>query len=251
MLKINFMLSKNNKNIFLIYISIIFIGLILRLYNLNFENYWLDELIDFWVADPNISHNDLLLRRELIDDQTPFLFQLLLKGYFELFGYNPEIGRQLPLIFGVLSIPFFGILSLQVSKNNSFLLSVLLISINIYLIKYSQETRVYSLVFLLSTINLILYNKITTINLLNYNKIYYLILFIFISIISLTAHPFTFILLFSQIAHYFYSFFIFKKRNYLFIFSIPIILAIYLIINYNYLLSQLGYSEYFLSNENW
>ena len=43
--------------------------------------------------------------------------------YFKIFGYVPEIGRYLPLFFGILSIPFIGILSYQVKKDNSFLLA--------------------------------------------------------------------------------------------------------------------------------
>ena len=46
---------------------------------------------------------------------------LLLKIYLDFFGYDPEIGRHVPLIFGVLSIPLVGILSYQIAKNNSFL----------------------------------------------------------------------------------------------------------------------------------
>ena len=118
-------------------VSILFIltGIFLRLYQLNFENYWLDELVDFWVADPNITLHGTFVRRELIDDQTPYLFQLFLKIYLKFFGYDPEIGRHVPLFFGVLLIPFIGVLSYQIAKNNSFLLTILLVSINIYLIK--------------------------------------------------------------------------------------------------------------------
>ena len=234
-------------------VSILFIltGIFLRLYQLNFENYWLDELVDFWVADPNITLHATFVRRELIDDQTPYLFQLFLKIYLKFFGYDPEIGRHVPLIFGVLSIPLVGILSYQVAKNNSFLLTILLVSINIYLIKYSQETRTYTLTFLLSTINLIFYYKIISSDLIGFKRIYIFSLFVIFSVLSLSAHPFVFIVLFSQIAHSIYSFFVFKNKNFLFFLSIPFILIIYLIINYNYLISQLSYNEYFLEHENW
>ena len=161
----------DRKNILSLSIFFILIGIFLRFYQLNFENYWFDELIDFWVADPNISLNATFLRRELIDDQTPYLFQLLLKIYLKFFGYDPEIGRHVPLIFGVLSIPLVGILSYQVAKNNSFLLTILLVSINIYLIKYSQETRTYTLVFLLSIISLIFYYKIISSDLIGFKRI--------------------------------------------------------------------------------
>jgi hypothetical protein len=239
------------KNILLVSILFILTGIFLRLYQLNFENYWLDELVDFWVADPNITLHTTFLRRELVDDQTPYLFQLFLKVYLKFFGYDPEIGRQVPLIFGILSIPLVAILSYQVAKNNSFLLTILLVSINIYLIKYSQETRTYTLVFLLSTINLIFYYKIILPNLTNFKKIYIFSLFIIFSVLSLLTHPFVFIILFSQIAYSVYSFFIFKKKNYLFFLSIIFILITYLVINYNYLITQLSYNEYFLLHEDW
>jgi hypothetical protein len=239
------------KSILSLSIFFILIGIFLRFYQLNFENYWFDELIDFWIADPNISFKATFARRELIDDQTPYLFQLFLKIYLEFFGYDPEIGRHVPFIFGVLSIPLVGILSYQVAKNNSFLLTILLVSINIYLIKYSQETRTYTLVFLLSTINLIFYYKIIFTDLNYYKKIYIFFLFVAFSVLSLSAHPFVFIIFFSQIVYSIYSFFVFREKNFLFLLSIPFILIIYLIINYNYLISQLAYNEYFLEHENW
>lgn len=242
----------DRKNILSLSIFFILIGIFLRFYQLNFENYWFDELIDFWVADPNISFNATFFRRdELIADQTPYLFQLFLKIYLKFFGYDPEIGRHVPLIFGVLSIPLVGILSYQVAKNNSFLLTILLVSINIYLIKYSQETRTYTLVFFLSTINLIFYYKIIFSDLTYFKKIYIFSLFVIFSVLSLSAHPFVFIIFFSQIAYSAYSFLVFREKNFLFLLSIPFILIIYLIINYDYLIFQLSYNEYFLEHENW
>ncbi len=244
------MFLSNRSNIFLISILFILIGIFLRFYQLNFENYWLDEMLSFWIADPNISLKDTFSRNAYIG-QTPPLFDLFLKKYLNLFSHDPEIGRHVPLIFGVLSIPFIGVLSYQVAKSNSFLLTILLVSINIYLIKYSQETRPYTLVFLLSTINLIFYYKIISSGLIGFKRIYVFFLFVIFSVLSLSSHPFVFIILFSQIAYFVYSFFIFKKKNYLFFLSIIFILITYLVINYNYLITQLSYNEYFLLHEDW
>ncbi len=207
------MLLSNRNHVLLISILFISIGIFLRLHQLNFENYWLDEMLSFWVADPNISLDATFARSEHID-QAPPLFNLFLKKYLGLFGYEPEIGRHVPLFFGLLSIPFLGILSHQVAKNNSFLLTILLISINIYLIKYSQESRPYALVFLLSSINLILYYKIISPNLVTFKQIYFFLLFVIFSILSLSSHPFVLIVFFSQIAHSIYSFLIFKKKKF-------------------------------------
>ena len=244
------MFPTNKKNILFLSIIFVLIGIFLRTYQLNFENYWLDEMISFWVADPSLSFSDTFSRRDQIE-QSPILFDLILKKYLEFFGYNPEIGRHVPLIFGILSIPLLGVLSYQVSKNNSFLLSILLISINIYLIKYSQETRPYSLVFFLSTVNLIFYYKIISTNITFSKKIFFFLLFVILSVVTFSSHPFTFILFFSQIINSLYFFLFFKKKNYLFFLSIPIILLIYLFLNFDYIISQLSYNEFFLSHESW
>ena len=115
-------LSKKN-NILILSILFILVGVFLRIYQLNFESYWLDEMISYWVADPNISLNDTLIRRDQIE-QTPVLFDLFLKKYLDFFSYEPEFGRHVPVFFGILSIPLLGFLSHQISKDNSFLLTV-------------------------------------------------------------------------------------------------------------------------------
>ena len=242
-------LSKKN-NILIFSILFFLIGFLLRAYQLNFESYWLDEMISYWIADPGITFNDTLIRREQVT-HNPILFDLILKKYLGFFSYEPEIGRYLPLFFGILSIPLLGLLSHQISLNNSFLLTVFLASINVYLISYSQEVRPYSLIFLLSIINLIFYYKLITENQTFLKKIFFLLLFIIFSVLSLSSHPFIFIILFSQIINSIYFFLFFKKKNYLFFLSIPFILLIYLIFNLDYIIGQLSYSEFFLKHENW
>ena len=207
-------LSKKSIIIFSIFILI---GIFLRIYQLNYESYWLDEMISFWVADPNISFDENLIRRDEVA-QAPILFDLILRKYFAFFSYKPEYGRYVPLFFGVLSIPFLGILSHQISKNNSFLLTVFLASINVYLISYSQEVRPYSLIFFLSIINLIFYYKLVSENKTIFKKIIFLNLFIIFSVLTLSTHPFTFIILFSQIINSIYFFFFFKKKTIFFFF---------------------------------
>ena len=240
-------LSKKSIIIFSIFILI---GVFLRTYQLNFESYWLDEMISYWVADPSISFKETLIRRDEVE-QTPVLFDIILKMYLKLFSYSPEVGRHVPVYFGVMSIPFIGILSYQISKNNSFLLTVFLASINVYLIGYSQEVRPYSLIFFLSIINLIFYYKIISENKTIIKKIIFFNLFIIFSVLTLSSHPFTFIILFSQIINSIYFFLLFKKKNYLFFFFFPFFFVIYFLFNLDYLISQLSYSEYFLNHENW
>ena len=34
---------------------LILLGSILRIYNLNFDDFWYDEMVSFWLSDPNLT----------------------------------------------------------------------------------------------------------------------------------------------------------------------------------------------------
>jgi len=147
------MLSINCQKTFFI-ISILIIATILRILGLNFEDYWIDEQISFWISDPNINFSTFINRVHEYNDGSHYTFLILLRVFFKLFGYNPEIGRILPMVFNILSIPAIGILAYQIKKNNGYFLTIFLVSINFYLISYSQELRVYSLLYFISILNI-------------------------------------------------------------------------------------------------
>ena len=69
------------KNInFLLFFVVSFsliLGSLLRLYNINYENLWLDEIATFWITDPSIEINENY-KRNNADGATPFLFNFLL-----------------------------------------------------------------------------------------------------------------------------------------------------------------------------
>ena len=150
----------NLKNIFIatLILSILTIGITLRFYNVNIENFWIDEMVTFWVSDPNITFNETLKRN--IETDLHFFFNLILKIYFSLTSYEISFARYLPVALSILSI--FSVFYLSVilkTKNYIFLLFI--ISFNIYLIKFAQELRSYSLIFFLTSVSLIFFFKIT------------------------------------------------------------------------------------------
>ena len=113
----------------------------------------------------------------------------------------------------IISLFFFGLLSYQIKRDNSFLLTTFLACISIYIIKYSQEVRPYSLLLMLSIINIFLYCQIF--RKVNSDKLYsYSITFIFIiiSVLNYSTNPFSLIILYSQIAHLIFVFFYLKKK---------------------------------------
>ena len=76
----------DNQKIFGIKIIFFFIiiatAFILRIYNLNFEDYWFDEQASFWVSDPTINLNDTIERSNELDRGSNIVFNLFLKNFF-------------------------------------------------------------------------------------------------------------------------------------------------------------------------
>ncbi len=202
------------KKTFVIYIALVFCGILTIGYQLHFENFWLDEMNSFWVADPKLSSEEFFLRQKKSDYHNPFLFNLILKEFLYLTKYEPSTARYLPFLFGSISLFFFGILSYQIKKDNSFLLSTFLACVSIYIIKYSQEVRPYSLLLMFSTINIFLYTLILNIeNYKKFNKYSLIFTFVIISVLNYSTNPFSLIIFFSQIAHSIFLNIYFKKKK--------------------------------------
>jgi len=149
----------------IVFLIIFFIGIYLRVYQIHFDDYWYDEYASFWVADPSLSFSETLKRSYNFNYGNNLVFDIILKYFFIIFNYDPEIGRYLPLFFGICSIPLLTYLSYQLDKDKSYLFTAFLASISWYLISYSQETRCYSFSFFLATLSLIFFIKITNNNL--------------------------------------------------------------------------------------
>ena len=121
-------MAKNSNRVvsLIVYLLLISLGIITIFYQINFEGLWLDEMNSFYVADPNLTFQETLLRHNESDWHNPKLFNLILKNYFKLVGYDPSLARYLSLIFGSISLFIFGAISYQIKKDNSFLITTFL-----------------------------------------------------------------------------------------------------------------------------
>ena len=235
--------KKINRNIF--YISFIIVGILTILYQINFEDFWIDEMQSFWIANPELSWNETVQRHKY-DYHNPVLFNLVLKYFLNIFGYNPETARYLPLIFGSLFLLIIGPIAYQVKKDKTYLFTTLLACLSIYIIKYSQEVRPYSLLLLTSALNIYFF-----LNLINKvgNNTKNIIFFIIFSVINYSTNPFSLIIFFSQIFFIFYKYFLFKESYIQFYISVLFICIFYLLFNYDYILSQISFNNYELSSD--
>ena len=172
----------------------IFCGSFLRLYNLDFDDLYFDEILSFVYASDNLTFSQSYSSSSKLD-ATPYLFNFFLKIIFHIFSYETLIGKLFLAILSVLSILSVTYLSFLINKNKSYLLTAFLISFNIYLISHTSDLRVYILFFLLSSLSLVFFVKLIK----NENKINNLVLFLVFTLLTIFSHPFGIILFFSYI----------------------------------------------------
>ena len=219
------MSKTNNKDLLILsLISIIFtFGVLLRLYNINYDDFWIDEIFSFWVSDPKVSIMESYQRNNA-SEGFPFLFNFFMKILYKIFGYETYLARYVLALFGIFSIISVGYLAKILKNNNSFVLVIFLMSFNVFLIRYSQEARAYSLVFFLTSLTLIFFCK----TILSYNKgnISYrnLILFTIFQIITILSYPLIIIIFFSIILYSLVFFNKIKEINKPLLFSLLTIL---------------------------
>ena len=130
---------KDNKYVVLILI----IATFLRFYKLDFQSLWLDELYTMNVASPD--HGFI----EMIKDVTfresfPYLYFIIVKTFFLLFGHYSIVARIPSAIFGVLCVWMIYKLGKELVSKKVGLIAAILITFNQYSIYNSQDARAYS-----------------------------------------------------------------------------------------------------------
>ena len=230
----------------IIYLFLIILGVLTILYQINLDDLWLDEMASFWVADPTLSYSQSIERQKLVDWHNPILFNIILKNFLNLVGYNPDLSRYLPFVFGALSFIVIGQISYQEKKDNSFILTTFLACSSIYIIKYSQELRPYSLLLFTSSLNIFFYIRLLKETEKRTKSIFFFILF---SVLNYSVNPFALIIFFSQIFHSCFRLIFLGSsiKKYLIIYIA--IFFFYLGFNYNYLLYQITFENYMLSDD--
>lgn len=184
---------KINKNIVLILILILLIGGILRLYHLTFQSLWLDELITVCHSMPDYGFMNMIEHSSKLG-KTPPLFYILLWLWQHIFGSSEFAVRMLPALFGIagiLGVYFLGAAIFSRKTGIFAAMTTALLSFHIY---YSQETRSYSLLFLLASLSYLFLIKI--IKQPNTKNIF---LYIVITSLMLYTHYFVFFIFAAQI----------------------------------------------------
>ena len=182
-----------HKNEIIFVTLIILFGLLLRGYNINFNDFWSDEMVTFYLSNPNLNFTETI--KLIFETNLMVSYELILKFFHKMFGYNFVYSRYLTLFLSIISIFYFYKLIKNNKNIHSAFLGIILLSINIYHIRYSIELRSYTLTFLLTIIllNLIFFQgKIREFK----NFFSYFLIFI-ISFFMLFSHAFSIIVIIS------------------------------------------------------
>ena len=210
-------------------ILILLIGSFIRVYNINYNDFWSDEMVSFWVSDPSIPLNKTIER--IFSSQFMVLNEILLKYFHLTFGYDVNISRYFPFFISVLSLLAFVKLLLRITSINAAIFGLFIISINIYHIAYSIELRAYILTFFL--VNIFIYFAFINSDSKKNFKYSNTLILCLISLLLLFNHTINIIVIGSYIFFILAKFFVIKKikkNEIIEILSLFIIMLIFLLV---------------------
>jgi uncharacterized membrane protein len=126
---------------------IMVVAAFLRLYKLDFQSLWMDEIYTLNITDPHLSFKQLL-DGVLLTEGFPYLYYIVLKVFYAVFGYSAFAARLLSAVGGIAGVYMIYLLGKEIYNKQVGLVASLLLAINIFHISYSQEARSYSIYFL-------------------------------------------------------------------------------------------------------
>lgn len=147
--------SQNNLYIYIL-LSTTILAAFLRLWNLEVESLRLDEAQSVWQA----SHTLEFIKDYMLKNVHLPLHNTLLHVWIKLFGGSEVSVRFLSAIFGILNIPAIYALSSRILGKRRALFTAFIASVSPFLVWYSREIRMYSLLFFVTTLSYYFYLKI-------------------------------------------------------------------------------------------
>ncbi|NQU95861.1 MAG: glycosyltransferase family 39 protein [Candidatus Omnitrophica bacterium] len=147
---------KFNKTILLL-LGILSLGLLLRIYGLNKESFWLDECISVRVASLKNVFLVILIRYKSFH---PPFYYLLLRNWINIFGSSEFSARFLSVILGFFAIIMTYKVGSYLFDKETGIFASLILALSRFHVYYSQEARMYSLMPLFGLISMYFFVKL-------------------------------------------------------------------------------------------
>ena len=128
----------------------------LRAWHLDFQSLWRDETDA--IRFSQVSSNELLGYLTRPGWNGPLYF-VLLRGWLALVGDSEFAARYSSLIFGVLAVPLTWVVGRRMVGRSTGVIGAALVSLSPYLLWYSQELKMYTLVLALGLLSTYLYER--------------------------------------------------------------------------------------------
>ena len=120
---------------------------LLRVYHVDFQSMWLDELYTMAVTNPDLTWSQF--HKEIVSRESfPFLYFIIVKGFYVAFGYSSLVARMVSVLAGILGVYAVYLLGKKIHTKQVGLFASLFVAVSNYHIYISQDARAYSLYFL-------------------------------------------------------------------------------------------------------
>lgn len=181
--------------VLVILLFVLILGSLFRLYKLDFQSLWLDEIYSVNGAGPQKQLKEVI---EYSKTDQPPLYFIILHIWFKIFSFNDYNARLLSVLFGTLGIISMFFLGKEFKDEKVGLIASALTAFNFFSIMYSQEARFYSLLFLLSALSFLFFKRA-----LRTERPIDLSLYTLTTSLIIYTHYFGFVLYFSQVIIFF------------------------------------------------
>ena len=134
---------ENVKKNYILWI-ILLVATLLRFYKLDFQSVWLDEVHTMIESCPELTiaeFKEVIVFREGMG----YLYFFICRIFQEIFGISSHSVRMFSAIMGVASVYMIYNLGKSLMNKNTGLVAAILMTVNAWLIFYSQEARPYML----------------------------------------------------------------------------------------------------------
>jgi mannosyltransferase len=173
-----------------LFIVFLLIAALLRLYKLDKDGLWYDELHSIIPTHPNAPLRDVIEYSKL--DQPP-LFFVMLHGWFKIFPYDEISGKMLCVLLGLLGTCAMFFLGNEIGGRKVGLASMFITALSNFHIYHSQELRFYTLLFLLTSLSIWVF-----IRFLKFPTVVNACLFIVLSVALLYTHYFALVVVLTE-----------------------------------------------------
>lgn len=143
-IKVNISMNGKTKSINLVLFTILCCATILRLYHLDFQSAWLDEIHTLKESYPKLplkEFNEIIMFREGI----PHFYFLTIRFLATIFGHGIFICRMVSAISGIASVGMIYLVGKELLNQRAGYIAAILLTVNMMHIEYSQEARSYAM----------------------------------------------------------------------------------------------------------